>query len=324
MAKAGLSGGAVTEEGGSMKTLVIGSAMFEMLMKLDALPKTGEDVLCRESDMIIGGCAYNVAGTLRNMGCPHDLCVPVGKGPYAAVIAQHLKRCGYEILIRDESQDNGWCLDLVEADGERTFITSQGIEATFRKEWFDGIAIAAYDKIYVSGYQLCGDSGREMAQWLESLRGKQLFFAPGPVIGQIPEAVKAAIYRCHPILHLNEKEAGEESGENRVKEAAESLYDRTGNLVIITLGAKGALFYDGNALHSIPSEPTVVADTIGAGDSHMGAVIASLSGGYDTETAIRIANRVAAAIVGIQGPVMDREQFEERLGEWNEKDQRVF
>ena len=70
-----------------MKTLVIGSALFEMLVRLDALPKTGEDVLCRESGMIIGGCAYNVAGTLRNMGCDHDLCVPVGKGHYADIIA---------------------------------------------------------------------------------------------------------------------------------------------------------------------------------------------------------------------------------------------
>lgn len=49
-----------------MKTLVIGAAMFEMLMKLEALPKTGEDVLCSESGIIIGGCAYNVASTLRN------------------------------------------------------------------------------------------------------------------------------------------------------------------------------------------------------------------------------------------------------------------
>ena len=45
MAKAGLSGGAVTKEGGSMKTLVIGSAMFEMLMKLAAVFSVSTDYM---------------------------------------------------------------------------------------------------------------------------------------------------------------------------------------------------------------------------------------------------------------------------------------
>lgn len=307
-----------------MKTLVIGSALFEMLMKLDALPKTGEDVLCRESGIIIGGCAYNVAGTLRNMGCAHDLCVPVGKGPYASMIAEELRRCGYEILIRDESQDNGWCLDLVEAGGERTFITSQGIEATFREKWFDGLDMTLYDKVYVSGYQLCSESGREMANWLGSLSGKQFFFAPGPVIGQIEPTVKEAVFSLHPILHLNEKEAKEESGEMEMERAARNLYRRTGNLVIITLGAAGALYDDGGTIHKIPSRAATVADTIGAGDSHMGAVIGGLSRGYDMEQAIRFANCVAAEIVGIRGPVMDKEQFDKRMGKWNEQDKSIF
>ena len=61
-----------------MKTLVVGAAMIDMLMKIEALPKSGEDVLCSESGIVIGGCAYNVANTLRNLGCGHSLCVPVG------------------------------------------------------------------------------------------------------------------------------------------------------------------------------------------------------------------------------------------------------
>ena len=307
-----------------MKTLVIGSAMFEIRMKLDALPKTGEDVLCRESGTLIGGCAYNVAGTLRNMGCAHDLCVPIGKGPYAEIIAGQLKRCGYQILIRDESQDNGWCLDLVEAGGERTFITSPGIESTFRRAWFRGMDLTAYDKVYGAGYQLCGESGHEMAQWLGSLTEQLLFFAPGPVIGQIAPEVKNTIYACHPVLHLNEKEAAEETGESDPQAAARRLYEKTGNLVIVTLGAKGALFYDGSTYHTIPSIATEVADTIGAGDSHLGAVIGGLCRGYDVERAIRFANRVAAEIVRIQGPTMDKEQFEKRMGERDEQDKGVF
>ena len=56
-----------------MKTLVVGAAMIDMLMKIEALPKSGEDVLCSESGIVIGGCAYNVANTLRNRAvCRYD------------------------------------------------------------------------------------------------------------------------------------------------------------------------------------------------------------------------------------------------------------
>lgn len=288
--------------------------MFEMLMKLDALPKTGEDVLCSESGIIIGGCAYNVASTLRNMGCAHDLCVPVGKGAYSEIIAAELERCGYDILIRDDSQDNGWCLDLVEASGERTFITSQGIEGTFRRRWFDNMDLEPYDKIYVAGYQVCNESGMEMAQWLSSLSKKQIFFAPGPVIGQITPEVKEQIYSLHPILHLNEKEAMEESKSEDIKEAIRTLHGHTKNLVIVTLGAEGTAYYDGKDIHIVPSTAADVVDTIGAGDSHIGAVLGGLSKGYEIDKAIRFANRVAANIVGVQGPVMSKEQFDEKMG----------
>ena len=63
----------------------------------------------------------------------------MGKGPYADMIRSELERCGYDILIQDDSQDNGYCLDLVEATGERTFITAQGIEGAFQKKWLDSI-----------------------------------------------------------------------------------------------------------------------------------------------------------------------------------------
>ena len=56
--------------------------MIDMLMKIEALPKSGEDVLCSESGIVIGGCAYNAAITLRNLESAADLCVPVGKGQW--------------------------------------------------------------------------------------------------------------------------------------------------------------------------------------------------------------------------------------------------
>ena len=111
-----------------MKTLVLGAAIVDIIMKIPRLPKSGEDILCTERKLTVGGCAYNVANILRGFNVKHDLFVPVGCGIYADIIRRKLNEDGYEILINDLEIDNGYCLCLVEDDGERSFITVNGIE----------------------------------------------------------------------------------------------------------------------------------------------------------------------------------------------------
>ena len=40
-----------------MKTLVLGAAIADIIMKIPRLPKSGEDILCTERKLTIGGCA---------------------------------------------------------------------------------------------------------------------------------------------------------------------------------------------------------------------------------------------------------------------------
>ena len=109
-----------------MKTLVLGAAIVDIIMKIPRLPKSGEDILCTER-------------ILRSFNVKHDLFVPVGCGIYADIIRRELNEDGYEILINDLEMDNGYCLCLVEENGERSFITVNGIEANHKKEWFHNL-----------------------------------------------------------------------------------------------------------------------------------------------------------------------------------------
>lgn len=299
-----------------MKTLVIGAAIIDIIMKIKRLPKSGEDILCSETVSTVGGCAYNVAGTLRGFGVDHDLFVPVGTGMYGNMIAADLEKLGYPILIREEESDNGYCLCLVEEDGERTFITVKGTEGCFKPSWFEQLSQDAYDSIYVAGYQVCGNSGRVIAGWMEGvkdrMKGKRVFFAPGPVITDIDRDVMERILSVEPILHLNEKEAFDYARQPSVEDCLRYLYGLNHNLVVVTMGASGTMYYDGSGIKTVPACKTRVKDTIGAGDSHVAAMIAGYSKGLDTEQCVRLANRVASGIVSIQGPVMTREMFEQQ------------
>ena len=115
--------------------------------------------------------------------------------------------------------------------------------------------------------------GLALVQSISQLEG-QVIFAPGPRGLLIPKERLEAIYDLHPVLHVNEVEALEFSGCKEIHQAVEGLYQRTGQLVIVTLGEKGAVAYDGH-WYEADGFPTEVVDTVGAGDSHVGAFISA-------------------------------------------------
>ena len=298
-----------------MKTLVIGAAIVDMVMQVDRIPKSGEDVIGKDTKVMVGGCAYNVASTMHNLDCDHDLCVPVGNGMYASIVRKKLLENGYPILIQDDTDDNGFCLCLVEKNGERTFITVQGVEGNFKTSWFDTLDMNDYDNIYLAGYQVCDHNGSVVAQWMRTLENKTIYFAPGPVICDIDPETMTQLMKLNPILHLNEKELFDFTKETDLDTALHTLYRKNHNLIIVTLGSRGAAYYDGTHITTIPSVPVSVVDTIGAGDSHIGAIISSISKGLSIQDSIKTANKVSACIVGIQGAVITKEDFNKRMEE---------
>ena len=222
-------------------------------------------------------------------------------------------------MIEEPEEDNGYCLSMVEADGERTFITVQGAECHFKKEWFDRIDMSRYENIYIAGYQVCGNSGRIIADWLQNVPDvdkKKIFFAPGPMITEIEPETMEKLMALSPVLHINEAEAKNYTGREHVEDAVKDIFAKSQNTVFVTLGRNGTMFYDGNEIRNVASFKTEVVDTVGAGDSHIGAVIAGLSQGMEVKAAVRLANHVAAAVVGTSGPVMDYEEFQKISEEW--------
>lgn len=290
------------------KCLVIGAAMLDIVMKIDRLPKSGEDVYAKSQEMTVGGCAYNVADILKHFQVPYTLFAPIGKGVYADIVAAKLKEAGHESPLFSETRDNGYCLCIVEQNGERTFLTLPGIECRFEKEWFQRLDTSEYDAVYVCGYEIEGPGGEAIIDFLENHRELQVYYAPGPRITYIPREKHERIFALNPILHLNEKEGADYTGETAYEKAAEQLYGFTRRAVMITLGEKGVYLYDQKG-KLLSSKKAVVVDTIGAGDSHIGAVIAMRMKGLSLEEAVGAANKVSAMVVGVAGPTLTEEEF---------------
>lgn len=294
--------------------LVIGAAMLDIIVEIDRLPKSGEDVYAKNQNMAVGGCAYNAADILKHFRVKHTFFAPVGTGMYADFIEKELKKSGHVSAVKTTEMDNGYCMCMVEADGERTFLTMPGIECRFRKEWFDALDGGAYHSAYVSGYELEGEGGSVILDFLEKNSDINVYYAPGPRITYISEDKRKRMTALSPVLHLNEMEALAYTGKTSVEEAAAALEAETDNTVIITLGKKGVYLREEKEGKVIPSKEAKVVDTIGAGDSHIGAVMAMRALGYGFESAVRTANKVSAMVVGVKGPTLSTEAFAK--GDW--------
>ena len=81
-------------------------------------------------------CAFSSANAARQLGADCTLFAPVGEGIYAGFVEGALAQRGLQPPLRVKGRDNGSCTCLVEPDGQRTAITSPGVERYFERSWF--------------------------------------------------------------------------------------------------------------------------------------------------------------------------------------------
>ena len=296
------------------KVLVIGSTVVDVIVNMiDRRPTTGQDVHVRSQHMSLGGCAYNVSDSIRHFGVPYILFSPVGTGIYGNFVREELNKRGIVSPIPTPSMENGCCYCFVENTGERSFASYHGAEYLFQKEWFDLVSTEEIDSVYICGLEIEETTGIHIIEFLEAHPKLTIYFAPGPRLTIIDPSLVKRLYRLSPILHLNETEALEVSAKDTVSEAAAFLYEKTNNIVIVTLGEKGCFCFDGQTQVTIPPCPTLQVDTIGAGDSHIGSVIACRKKGDSLVEAIQKANLVSSKVVGTSGALLPDKEFE-KLG----------
>ena len=293
--------------------LIIGSTCVDVIINIHHLPKTEENIHPNSQSMTVGGCAYNVAYMMRLLNAPHTFISPVGGGTYGDYVAKVLTERKIPIAVRVPEKENGCCYCLVEATGERTFMSYHGVEYSFRKEWMEPYDAASYGLVYVCGFEIEEPTGIDLIEYLEEHPSLSVCYAPGPRADHIGNEKGKRLMAMHPMLHINEREARIMSGEDSYDSAAAALHAVTKNTVIVTLGERGAYCIEqGGAAYLVPSIPAGhVEDTIGAGDSHIGTILACLTKDIPLRDAVAYANRVASAVVSVKGASLPPELLPE-------------
>ncbi|MEG2506439.1 MAG: PfkB family carbohydrate kinase [Longicatena sp.] len=291
------------------RVLFIGSSVVDVIIHVPYLPSLTQDVNIKEQSLALGGCAFNAHWMCHLLGVPSLLFSPVGSGIYGEYVAEQFiqKGLGTPFLLTNE--ENGCCYCFVDDNGERTFLSNQRAEYKFKKEWFAKLDAYQFHSVYVCGLELEETTGIYIIEYLEAHNELDIYFAPGPRILSIEASSMKRMLSLSPILHLNKEEAFAISQKTSIEEAALFLYKQTNNTVIITLGANGAYVFDNKKGCIIPSVHANQIDCIGAGDAHIGSIIAYRALGYELHDAVRKANHISAQVVETQGATLSREAF---------------
>jgi sugar/nucleoside kinase (ribokinase family) len=187
----------------------LGNVVVDVVLTVPALPERGGDVLASQTRTAAGG-GFNVLAAAARQGLRAAYAGAHGTGPFGTLARAALAAEGIDVIQPVTcGLDTGFVLTIVEAGGERTFLTSRGAEATLTAGDLDRVNPAARDAVYLSGYGLVHDSNRAaLLHWLARLDDSHLvFFDPGPLVGSIPAAALAAVLGRADWLTCNAREA---------------------------------------------------------------------------------------------------------------------
>ncbi|MER1975201.1 sugar kinase [Pseudocitrobacter faecalis] len=295
----------LTTLGNRRPITVVGAAVIDVIADAYALPWRGCDIELQQQSVNIGGCALNIAVALKRLGMQAHNALPVGQGVWADIIRNSLAREGLVSCIDGVQGDNGWCLALVEPDGERTFMSFSGVENQWNADWLGQLSGAPQSLVSLSGYQLASPCGELLVRWLESLQDVTPFIDFCPRIADIPDALMARIMACKPVISLNRQEADIAAARfnlpPEIRQFGRAWMATFGTPLIVRHDKEGAWYFSPQEQGLAAPFPVTVVDTIGAGDSHAGGTLAGLASGWTLSESVLLGNAVASWVVGHRG-----------------------
>jgi ribokinase len=283
--------------------LCFGNLQFDVLCRpVDALPGPGELRMVERIDFALSGNGGNVAACLGRLGVSVELAGysgadAVGEG-FRAELAE--MGVGLRALERHPSAGTGTSVIAVAPSGERTVLFVNGANALFDLDavpdaWLGGVRAVSVGSVFV----LPQFTGAAVARLFRRARahGAATVLNTCPVpertgLAALEEALAQTDY-----LVLNRDEGRQLTGTDDPERILTGLESRTRGAVVLTLGAEGCCFRDGDGVAFVPAEPVAAVDSTGAGDGFVAGLIAGIVTRWALPEAARLGCRVASYAV---------------------------
>ncbi|MBV9244757.1 MAG: ribokinase [Methylobacteriaceae bacterium] len=275
-----------------MKVIVIGNCSIDLSFSVPRLPRPGETLLARQRSLDLGGKGANQAVVAARFGAETILAAPIGRDADGDKACARLAAEGLCLAVKRTDAPTDQSIILVAPDGQNCIVSSQEAACRADPEWAEGVLREAARR----GDLLLMQGNLPLRTTLVALSlarrlGMLTLLNPAPIQYEYDQLLPLA-----DIVIVNEIEARELGGHADPFDAGRAIHERAASRVIVTLGARGAALIEDELMRA-PAPVVDAIDTVGAGDTLVGAFAAALAGGRDSSASLRIAVDAASLAV---------------------------
>lgn len=297
--------------------LVLGDIIVDVVGRVKAWPKPGDDCWASRLELHCGGVAANCALALANWGARARLLGCVGRDVFADFLLEALgkSRVDARWVQRTSAAMTGLLYVNVTPDGQRTFFGSRGANGLVRQvpprsAFYSGATGAS-----LVGYNFLDPAtekaARQIIKTIHSRGGWVSLDAGQGPCDKIPDKL-LELCRQIDVLFVGHEEAAALTGTNDETKAYMLLAKTGVRHIVLKTGKRGCVVGDPNGqgsiagthsahLRRIPSFPVRVVDSTGAGDAFVAAYLYARGRGWSDIEAALLANAAGAVTASVVG-----------------------
>ena len=290
-----------------MAVQIAGSINVDMIQSVTSLPGPGETVLAHKSVRLPGGKGANQAVAAARIGAETNMIAAIGDDEGGRWMAEQLQSAGVGIdhVRTIPGLPTGTAYIAVDAQAENQIIVASGANAALAPDHLPPLEGGPH--VLVAQLEVPVETIRAFFASAET-GGSLRILNAAPAV---PEA--AALFALTDILIVNQHELALYLGLPKAPATAEDalvargLISQPGQVIVVTLGAQGAIAVRAQDHFHVPGIPVTPLDSIGAGDCFVGALAAMLDADpadrCPIDQAISFANAAAALCTQKNGAI---------------------
>ena len=290
---------------------VVGSINMDLILKMEKVPETGENLLGTDYGYANGGKGANQATALAKLGANVKMVGKVANDENGKALIENLKSKNIDVSgVKTDGSQTGLAAIILDGEGKNRIVVYEGANAE----------ISPSDAVE----SISPDSDLLLVQFETDEK---------VVVDCVNHAIKnniTTVIDCGPAKQFNlEKMQGatiispnesetfaltgiEPKDEKSILEASEILIKRSkARFVVLKLGANGCSLWDGKTLKIFPPFKTQVVDTTAAGDCFTAALALEYLKSGDIEKACVTGNKAGAIAVSRLGAENSMPSFDE-------------
>ncbi len=296
------------------KIVVVGSCNTDMVIKADRLPVPGETILGGTFFMNPGGKGANQAVAAARMGGQVTLISKTGNDVFGkqSVMLYKSENIKTDFIFSDPNQPSGVALITVDSNGENCIVVASGANASLSPADINKARTEIESSDLVLMQLEIPLETVEFVAEMANKKGIKVILNPAPA-----RALSELLLKNLYIIIPNKTEAEILSGikvtdVESAQRAADIISAKGVDIVVITLGAQGALIKEHDTYHFVEAFRVDTLDTTAAGDAFCGSFCVGLSEGKPILESVQLAAKAAALTVtrmGAQGSIPFRSEL---------------